>query len=133
VLAQLERDDSTVAEPRGVEPQALRDQAAQAVARAALRGWLHGTVAEYGSPHGGSWLPLLTARGLRPVAEHVPAEVIVDGFGLMHEPDQAAALAFSPSVNVDLWACWRAPVVKGPVLRVVALVSWLVGPLWSAG
>src|SRR6185437_3678411 len=38
-----------------------------------------------------------------------------------------SGLAFSPSVNVDLWACWRAPVVKGPVLRVVALVSWRGG------
>ncbi|MFD6355926.1 class I SAM-dependent methyltransferase [Nocardia tengchongensis] len=92
-LAQLAEDDTVTAEPRGVEPQALRDQAADAVARVAAGGWLPGggTVREFGSPHGGSWLPLLTERGYAPVEG--PADVVIDCFGIMHEPDQRAAFA----------------------------------------
>ncbi len=48
-------------------------------------------VAEYGSPHGGSWLGLLAGQGLSPVPG--AADVLVDCFGLMHAADQAAALA----------------------------------------
>ena len=56
-------------EPKGAEPAALVEQAADAVRRVAAAGLLPpgGRVAEYGSPHGGSWLGLLAARGLRPV------------------------------------------------------------------
>jgi glutamate-1-semialdehyde aminotransferase len=91
-LAQLAQDDTVTDEPRGVEPQALRDQAADAVARVAAAGWLAGkTVREFGSPHGGSWLPLLAARGF--VATDGPADVVLDCFGIMHEPDQRAAFA----------------------------------------
>ncbi|GAA1095207.1 glutamate-1-semialdehyde 2,1-aminomutase [Tsukamurella strandjordii] len=91
-LAQLADDDTVTDEPRGVEPQALRDQAADAVARAAADGWLSGnTVREFGSPHGGTWLPLLAERGLTPTDG--PADVVVDCFGIMHEPDQTAAFA----------------------------------------
>jgi C-methyltransferase C-terminal domain len=50
-------------------------------------------VAEYGSPHGGSCLGLLTDRGLRVAEADENADVVVDCFGLMHEADQAAALA----------------------------------------
>src|SRR4249919_797790 len=48
------------------EPAALIAQAADAVEWVTAAGFLpdHGVVAEYGSPHGGSWLGLLTARGL---------------------------------------------------------------------
>ena len=69
-LAQLLHDPTVPEEPRGTEPAALVAQAADAVARAAAAGLLPAgkRVAEYGSPHGGSWLDLLTARGLRPVA-----------------------------------------------------------------
>lgn len=90
-LAQLAEDPTTPDEPRGVEPAALVAQARDAVQR--VSGLLHPgmTVAEYGSPHGGSWLPLLIEAGLRPVDG--PADVIVDCFGMMHEPDQAAAVA----------------------------------------
>jgi hypothetical protein len=49
-------------------------------------------VAEYGSPHGGSWLGLLADRGLRPVDGTGEADVILDCFGMMHEADQAAAI-----------------------------------------
>ncbi|WP_433579515.1 transferase [Nocardia brasiliensis] len=89
-LAQLAADDTRTAEPRGVEPQALRDQAAAAVARVRADGWLRGaTVREFGSPHGGSWLPHLTAHGFEPVAD--TADVVLDCFGLMHEADQHGA------------------------------------------
>lgn len=94
-LAQLAEDDTVTAEPRGVEPQALRDQAADAVARVADAGWLTGaTVREFGSPHGGSWLDLLAGRGFTPVTSTgEPADVVLDCFGIMHEPDQRAAFA----------------------------------------
>src|SRR5947209_8459257 len=48
-LAQLAHDDTVTAEPRGIEPQALRDQAAEAVRRIAEAGLLCGaTVREIG-------------------------------------------------------------------------------------
>nr|WP_040734644.1 methyltransferase domain-containing protein [Nocardia tenerifensis] len=91
-LAQLAEDDTPAEEPRGIEPAALREQAADAVARVAKAGLLHGkTVREFGSPHGGTWLPLLTGRGYT-VTDGV-ADVVLDCFGLMHEPDQRAAFA----------------------------------------
>ncbi|GGL02061.1 class I SAM-dependent methyltransferase [Nocardia jinanensis] len=91
-LAQLAHDDTVTAEPRGVEPQALREQAADAVRRVAAAGLLRGrTVREFASPHGGSWLELLSGRGFA-VTER-PADVVLDSFGLMHERDQAAAVA----------------------------------------
>jgi hypothetical protein len=96
-LAQLAYDDTETAEPRGVEPQALRDQAADAVQRLAATGWLRGTtVREFGSPHGGTWLPLLTERGYSVVEcangrAVEPADVVLDSFGIMHESDQRSA------------------------------------------
>jgi hypothetical protein len=94
-LAQLVSDSSAPEEPKGTEPAALVAQAAQAVARAGAAGLLPSgaRVAEYGSPHGGSWLELLAARGLIPVREPEQADVVLDCFGLMHAADQAAALA----------------------------------------
>lgn len=92
-LAQLAEDDTVTAEPRGVEPQALRDQAADAVAVVARAGWLTGkTVREFGSPHGGSWLGLLTQQGFSATYDEV-ADVVLDCFGIMHEPDQRGAFA----------------------------------------
>lgn len=91
-LAQLAHDDTVTAEPRGVEPRALREQAADAVRRVADGGLLRGrTVREFASPHGGSWLELLAGRGF--VTTERPADVVLDSFGLMHERDQAAAVA----------------------------------------
>ncbi len=94
-LAQLLADPAVPEEPRGTEPAALVAQAADAVQRVAAAGWLPegAVVAEYGSPHGGSWLGLLAARGLRPAGQAGHADVIVDCFGLMHAADQRAALA----------------------------------------
>jgi hypothetical protein len=94
-LAQLVADPTMREEPRGTEPAALVAQAADAVERVAAAGLLAagGRVTEYGSPHGGSWLGLLTRRGLTPVNDGEPADVVLDCFGLMHSADQAAAIA----------------------------------------
>jgi hypothetical protein len=94
-LAQLVADPTVPEEPRGTEPAALVAQAADAVERVAAAGLLAGRrrVAEYGSPHGGSWLGLLAERGLTPVPPGQPADVVLDCFGLMHAADQSAALA----------------------------------------
>ncbi|WP_207840676.1 class I SAM-dependent methyltransferase [Williamsia soli] len=94
-LAQLADDDTVTDEPRGVEPQALIDQAVDAITQVAGAGWLdgRGSVTEFASPHGGSWLPHLFERGLSPVADGDAAAVVVDTFSVMHEPDQAAAFA----------------------------------------
>ena len=61
----------------------------------AAAGWLPegGVVAEYGSPHGGSWLGLLAAQGRYQPAHGGQADVIIDCFGMMHAADQRAALA----------------------------------------
>jgi hypothetical protein len=94
-LAQLLADPTVPEEPKGTEPAALIAQAADAVQRAAATGWLpeRGVVAEYGSPHGGSWLGLLSARGLTPATDGGQADVIIDCFGMMHAADQREALA----------------------------------------
>lgn len=93
-LAQLLADPTVPEEPKGAEPAALAAQAADAVARSAAAGLLPAgaTVAEYGSPHGGSWLELAAGRGLVP-ASHGQVDVIIDCFGLMHAADQHRALA----------------------------------------
>ena len=94
-LAQLAEDPFTPEEPRGAEPAAMTAQAHDAVGRVGAAGLLPagGTVTEFGSPHGGSWLDLLAAEGLRPAEPGEPADVVVDCFGLMHAADQAAGLA----------------------------------------
>jgi hypothetical protein len=94
-LAQLVADPTVPEEPRGAEPAALVAQAADAVRAIAAAGLLAGAgrVAEYGSPHGGSWLGLLADRGLDPVPDGEPADVVLDCFGMMHAADQAGALA----------------------------------------
>jgi SAM-dependent methyltransferase len=94
-LAQLLDDPTVPEEPRGTEPAALIAQAVDAVNRVAAAGaFLAGArVAEYGSPHGGSWLGLLSDKGLRPVDGMAQADIILDCFGMMHAADQSAALA----------------------------------------
>ena len=66
-LAQLVGEDTTPEEPSGSEPAALVAQATDAVERIAASGWLPSgvRVGEFRSPHGGSWLGLLEARGSR--------------------------------------------------------------------
>jgi C-methyltransferase C-terminal domain/Putative zinc binding domain len=94
-LAQLLTDPTVPEEPKGAEPAALVAQAEDAVRRVAAAGLLpaNGRVAEYGSPHGGSWLGLLADRGLSAVDGTEEADVILDCFGMMHAADQAAALS----------------------------------------
>jgi hypothetical protein len=94
-LAQLVDDPTVPQEPKGAEPAALVEQAADAVRRVTAAGLLPAgkRVAEYGSPHGGSWLGLLERQGLTPVEDSAAADVILDCFGMMHAADQAAALA----------------------------------------
>ena len=93
-LAQLDDDPTDADEPRAVEPEALRLQAAEAVNRVEEAGYLRGagTVTEFGSPHGGSWLPLFTSRGLIEMSDG-PVDLVLDSFGMMHDADQAAAIA----------------------------------------
>lgn len=91
-LAQLADDNTVADEPRGVEPQALRDQAEMAIERVAAAGWLRGkTVSEFGSPHGGTWIPLMNDRGFETTP--LRADVVLDCFGIMHEPNQRDAFA----------------------------------------
>ena len=95
-LAQLVGADDVTEEPLGFEPAALAAQRASALRRLVADGVLpeHGTVAEYPSPHGGTWLPELGAHGLTEAAPGAASDVVVDAcFGLMHFPDQRAALA----------------------------------------
>lgn len=55
-------------------------------------GWLRGaTVREFGSPHGGTWVPLLAQRDFTEADESQAADVVLDSFGIMHEADQRAA------------------------------------------
>jgi len=94
-LAQLPAGATAPEERRGDEPAALVAHAADAVRRVVATGLLRdgARVAEYGSPHGGSWLGLLADRGLTPVHDGGPVDVVLDCFGLMHAADQPAALA----------------------------------------
>lgn len=92
-LVQLGEDDTGKEEVHGVEPRALRDQARAALERVAAAGWLRGeTVAEFDSPHSGSWIPYVDAYGLHPT-DGADADVVLDCFGIMHEPDQRSSFA----------------------------------------
>jgi hypothetical protein len=92
-LAQLAEDPTVPEEPRGVEPVALVAQAKDAISRVIASGLVHAGagVVEYGSPHGGTWLPLLAEHELRPVDQQ--ADLVVDSFGMMHAADQHEAVA----------------------------------------
>ncbi|WP_319454917.1 MULTISPECIES: transferase [unclassified Mycobacterium] len=91
-LAQLADDDTITDEPRGVEPRALRDQAEAAIEQVAAAGWLRGdTIIEFGSPHSCTWIPQLNDRGFTSATSR--ADVVLDCFGIMHEPDQRSAFA----------------------------------------
>ncbi|MCI4674455.1 class I SAM-dependent methyltransferase [Candidatus Mycolicibacterium alkanivorans] len=91
-LAQLSDDDTSGEELHGLEPQALRDQAEVAVKHVAAAGWLRGdTVLEFESPHSGTWIPLVTEYGFSTTTSD--ADVVLDCFGIMHEPDQRSSFA----------------------------------------
>jgi hypothetical protein len=92
-LAQLADDDTGIEESLGVEPQALRDQAEVAVKQVAAAGWLKGSdVLEFDSPHSGTWIPLVAEYGFS-AATSSSADVALDCFGIMHEPDQRSSFA----------------------------------------
>ncbi len=95
-LAQLLEDPGVAEEVLGREPAALVQQAESAVdAIAGLRDAAT-TFVEFDSPHGGGWRSLLTATGLQDRTDDpsgTGADLVVDVFGLMHDPDQRTALA----------------------------------------
>jgi hypothetical protein len=94
-LAQLADDAEVPEEPEGQEPAALRVQRADAVARLVDARILpiSGTVAEFPSPHGGTWLDLLGQCGLVPAGPGEHADIVIDGcFGMMHGRDQREVL-----------------------------------------
>jgi hypothetical protein len=93
-LAQLLSDPTVPEEPKSAEAAVLVEQAEDAVHRVTTAGLLPANVrvAEYGSPHGGSWLRPLARRGLRPVDDTAEADAVLDCFGMMHAADQAAAI-----------------------------------------
>ena len=79
-------------EPLAIEPMASVVQASGAVDDLLWSGLIApGTFREFPSPHGGSWGASLRRRGFARVVDG-PADVVVDVYGLMHEPDQASAL-----------------------------------------
>lgn len=90
-LAQLVADDTDGPEVEVPESAAVADQARQSVAD--LVDLLDGrsTVRAFPSPHGGSGIDAYLARGLSVTTAQ--ADVVVDSFGIMHEPDQAGAFA----------------------------------------
>jgi hypothetical protein len=93
-LAQLSDDVDVPEDPQGMQPDALSRQAEDAMGELAAAGVLppSGTVVEFPSPHGGTWLPLLARHGISAVPDGEPADVVVDcSFGLMHARDQWAA------------------------------------------
>lgn len=93
-LAQLGEDPGVAEEPLAIEPQALLDQAAQAVTAIADLVPPGTTFAEFDSPHGGSWRGLLRDAGAADRTDTAePVDVVVDVFGLMHDADQRGALA----------------------------------------
>ncbi|WP_245633709.1 methyltransferase domain-containing protein [Amycolatopsis jejuensis] len=91
-LAQLAEDPGLPETVLSVEPQAMRDQAERVLDRLAAEGWLHpgASAIEFGSPHGGSWLPRVLRRGL--VAADGRADLVLDTYGMLHEPDQSEAM-----------------------------------------
>ena len=110
-LAQLADDDTVTDEPRGVEPQALKDQAEAAIKQVAAAGWLRGdTVLEFGSPHGGTWIPLLTERGFTTATSR--ADVVLDCFGIMHEPDQRSAFERRARASPPRTACYCCSITR---------------------
>ncbi|MBC3194570.1 methyltransferase domain-containing protein [Pseudonocardia sp. C8] len=96
-LAQLETDAEVAEELPGVEARAVAEHSDRAVGRLAREGVVRpgATVVEFGSPHGESWLSRLTARGMAAAGHDAPtghADLVIDFYGLLHEPDQDAAL-----------------------------------------
>jgi C-methyltransferase C-terminal domain/Putative zinc binding domain len=95
-LVQLGPVEALAEEPvRAVESETSRRHAARTVSLVVaeypfLAG---GTVREFASHHGGSWLEALADHGCTLAPEGDPADLVVDVHGLAHEQDLAAQLA----------------------------------------
>jgi hypothetical protein len=90
-LAQLVADDTDEPEVAVPQPAAVADQARQAVDDLADLLVGRSTVRAFPSPHGDSGVDASLARGLTMVDD--VADVVADGFGIMHDADQASAFA----------------------------------------
>jgi hypothetical protein len=99
-LVQLGPVEALAEEPvRAVESETSRRHAARTVA-AVLADHpflVGGTVREFASHHGGSWLDALAASGCTPAPDGKPADLVVDVHGLAHEQDVAGELALRAS------------------------------------
>jgi hypothetical protein len=99
-LVQLGPVEALAEEPvRAVESETSRRHAARTVATVLsdypfLAG---GTVREFASHHGGSWLDALAGYGCTPAPDSEPADLVVDVHGLAHEQDVAGQLALRAS------------------------------------
>jgi C-methyltransferase C-terminal domain/Putative zinc binding domain len=95
-LVQLGPVEALLEEPvRAMESQSSRRHARR-VAAALLAERPHlagGSVREFSSHHGGSWIPALAEFGCREVAAGEPARLVVDAHALAHEQDVHGALA----------------------------------------
>lgn len=96
-LAQLDADPGTVEEQvLVVEPAAMVEQARRTLALLTAQGHVGPgrTAVEFASPHGGTLRPDLEAAGVRVSAPDRPgsADLVLDVYGLLHEPDQDEAL-----------------------------------------
>lgn len=80
---------------RAVESSTSREHARRVVADvlADHPGLAGGTVREFCSHHGGSWLGALAGHGCLPAPAGRPADLVVDVHALAHEQDVAGALA----------------------------------------
>ena len=95
-LVQLGPVEALAEEPvRAVESETSRRHAAHTVA-AVLADYpflTGGTVHEFASHHGGSWLEALAEYGCTSAPDSEPADLVVDVHGLAHEQDIATHLA----------------------------------------
>ncbi|TCK27710.1 class I SAM-dependent methyltransferase [Pseudonocardia endophytica] len=92
-LSQLCSDADASDELFGVEPRSVAEQSDRSIARLDAEGLVlpGATVAEFGSPHGESWLGRLSDAGMVTAAGRT-ADLVVDFYGLLHDADQDAAL-----------------------------------------
>ena len=99
-LVQLGPVEALAEEPvRAVESETSRRHAARTVA-AVLADHpflVGGTVREFASHHGGSWLDALGDYGCTGAPDGEPADLVVDVHGLAHEQDVAGQLALRAS------------------------------------
>lgn len=95
-LVQLGPMQALLEEPvRAVESQTSRRHARN-IAGAVLADHpelVGGTVREFASHHGGSWLEALAGHGCRVVDGDEPAQLVVDAHALAHDEDVSASLA----------------------------------------